>query len=65
MDGSREGVRRGVVAFDSDGVLLRHMFLMRAAWHVGPLTWLRVSWLGLLLKLGRIDVGTAVERAYR
>lgn len=64
MDGSQGRVRRGVVAFDSDGVLLRHMFLMRAAWHVGPLTWLRVSWLGLLLKLGRIDVGTAVERAY-
>ncbi len=64
MDGSREGVRRGVVAFDSDGVFLRHLFLLRAAWHVGLLTWLRVFRLGLFLKLRRIDVGTAVERAY-
>ncbi len=64
MDGSREGERRGVVAFDSDGVLLRHLFLLRAAQEAGPLTLLRAFWLGLLLKLGRLDIGTVVERAY-
>ncbi|MBD3348028.1 MAG: HAD-IB family phosphatase [Candidatus Eisenbacteria bacterium] len=57
--------RRGVVAFDVDGVLLKGLFLSRAAARRGPLVWIRSAWLGLLLKLGVLSVRTAVERAYR
>ncbi len=56
--------RRGMVAFDVDGVLLRRLFLARIAWQRGPWVWIRSLWLGLLLKVGLISVREAVERAY-
>jgi len=55
---------RGLVAFDVDGVLLRRLFLARIAWQRGPWIWIRSLWLGLLLKIGLINVRQAVERAY-
>jgi HAD superfamily phosphoserine phosphatase-like hydrolase len=58
-------VRRGIVAFDVDGVLLRGLFLWRLAWRSGPWVLLRSLWLGFLLKTGAIRVETAVEKAYR
>ncbi len=65
MERSLGGQRRGVVAFDVDGVLLRRLFLLRAARDAGPVTWLRTLWLGFQLKVGVRDVRQAVERAYR
>jgi len=56
--------RRGVVAFDVDGVFLRGLFLSRVASATSAWIWIRSMWLGLRLKLGLIDVRQAVERAY-
>jgi len=64
VEPSPRGQRRGVVAFDVDGVLLRRLFLLRAARDAGPIVWLRTFWLGFQLKVGAIDVREAVERAY-
>ncbi|MBD3367709.1 MAG: hypothetical protein GF405_06000 [Candidatus Eisenbacteria bacterium] len=57
--------RRGIVAFDVDGVLLRGLFLWRLAWRSSPWTLLRSLWLGFLLKTGAAPVEVAVEAAYR
>jgi len=57
--------RRGIVAFDVDGVLLRGLFLWRLAWRSNPWTLLRSLWLGFLLKTGAAPVEVAVEAAYR
>ena len=65
MEPSLGGQRRGVVAFDVDGVLLRRQFLVSAARDAGPIIWLRTLWLGFQLKVGAIDVRQAVEGAYR
>ncbi len=65
MEPRAGGARRGVVAFDVDGVLLRRLFLLRAARDAGPFVWLRTFWLGFQLKVGAIDVRQAVERGYR
>jgi dolichol kinase/phosphoserine phosphatase len=56
--------RRGIVAFDVDGVFLRGLFLTRVASTTGAWIWIRTMWLGFLLKVGLIDVRKAVERAY-
>ena len=56
--------RRGIVAFDVDGVFLRGLFLTRVASTTSVWTWIRTMWLGFLLKVGLIDVSKAVERAY-
>ncbi len=58
-------VRRGIVAFDVDGVLLRGLFLWRLAWRSNPWILLRSLWLGFLLKTGAVPVEVAVEAAYR
>ncbi len=63
FDGGAGG-RRGVVAFDVDGVLLRGLFLSRMARLKGLSVWLRSLRIGLLLKLGLVDVPRAVEAAY-
>ena len=65
MEPSLGGQRRGVVAFDVDGVLLRRLFLLSAAWDAGPVVWLRTLWFGFQLKVGALDVREAVEGAYR
>jgi len=65
VEPSLGGQRRGVVAFDVDGVLLRRLFLVSAARDAGLIVWLRTLWLGFQLKVGAIDVRQAVERAYR
>jgi len=63
--GASRGVRRrGVVAFDVDGVLLQGLFLSWAAWRRGPVVWSRSVLLGLLHKLGFLSVREVVERAY-
>jgi phytol kinase len=65
--GASEMARRspkGLVAFDVDGVLLRGLFLSRVASATSAWIWFRSMWLGLLLKVGIIDVRQAVERAY-
>jgi dolichol kinase/phosphoserine phosphatase len=59
-----ESSRRGIVAFDVDGVFLRGLFLTRVASATSVWIWIRTMWLGFLLKVGLIDVGKAVERAY-
>ncbi|MCD4689832.1 haloacid dehalogenase-like hydrolase, partial [bacterium] len=64
VESSSGGRRRGVVAFDVDGVLLRRLFLLRAARDAGVVVWLRTFWLGFQLKVGAIAVEEAVERAY-
>ncbi|MCK4410515.1 MAG: HAD family phosphatase, partial [Candidatus Eisenbacteria sp.] len=59
-----ESGRRGVVAFDVDGVFLQGLFLSRVARRTSAWIWIRSMWLGFLLKVGLIDVRKAVERAY-
>lgn len=56
--------RRGVVAFDVDGVLLQGLFLSRVASTTSAWIWFRSMWLGFLLKLGVLDIQQVVERAY-
>ena len=56
--------RRGVVAFDVDGVFLRGLFLSRVASATSAWIWIRSMWLGFLLKIGVLDIRQVVERAY-
>ncbi len=56
--------RRGVVAFDVDGVLLQGLFLSRVASTTSVWIWIRSMWLGFLLKVGVLDIRQVVERAY-
>ncbi|MFH1690902.1 MAG: haloacid dehalogenase-like hydrolase [Candidatus Eisenbacteria bacterium] len=56
--------RRGVVAFDVDGVLLQGLFLSRVASTTSAWIWIRSMWLGFLLKVGALDIRQVVERAY-
>lgn len=58
------GGRRGVVAIDVDGVLLRPIFLSRAARLAGMRAVLVSLRIGALLKLNLISVRVAAERAY-
>ncbi len=56
--------RRGVVAFDVDGVFLQGLFLSKVASTTSVWIWIRSMWLGFLLKLGLTTVSGVVERAY-
>ncbi len=59
-----EARRRGVVAFDVDGVFLQGLFLSRVASTTSAWIWIRSMWLGFLLKLGLTGLSRVVERAY-
>lgn len=56
--------RKGVVAFDVDGVFLRGLFLSRVASTTSAWVWMKSMWLGFLLKTGVLDIREVVERAY-
>ena len=59
-----ESGRRGVVAFDVDGVFLQGLFLSKVASTTSAWIWIRSMWLGFLLKVGVLDIRQVVERAY-
>jgi phosphoserine phosphatase len=47
-----------------DGVFLQGLFLSRVASATSAWKWIRSMWLGLLLKVGVLDIRQVVERAY-